>query len=169
MATARRVRGRWHWLLTLITWILAFGLTGVLIAVLAGTTVRVYRSISGPSAAPTIRKDVDCSPSSAVPCTEREARLALQAKVDSGTVPVHPTVQENINRIDDYSSRIIEANDVKVKAEAEKDKAKWEQERYRELQRELQARRSAPAPASRGAVNCDSSPWARATCDKLMR
>ncbi len=104
-----------------------------------------------------------------MPCTEREARLALQAKVDSGTVPVHPTAQENIARIDDYASRIIEANTEKVKSGAEKDKAKWEQERYRELQRELQARQTAPAPATRGTVSCDSSPWARATCDKLMR
>ena len=116
MATTRRARGSWHWLVTVIAWILGLGLTGILIAVLAGTTVRVYRSISGPSAASTVRKDVDCSPSSAVPCTEREARLALQAKVDSGTVPVHPTAPENVSRIDDYASRIIEANTEKVKS-----------------------------------------------------
>src|SRR4030042_579743 len=131
MATTRRARGSWHWLVTVIAWILGLGLTGILIAVLAGTTVRLYRSISGPSVVSTVRKGVACRPPPAGPCTEREARLALQAKVDSGTVPVHPTVQENVSRIDDYASRIIEANTEKAKSAAEKDKAKWAQERYR--------------------------------------
>jgi len=169
MATTRRARSSWHWLLTIIAWISAIGVGCVIVAFLAGASVRVYRSLSGPTDTSTVQKNTDCSPSSAVPCTEREARLALQAKVDSGTVPVHLTTTENIAKLDAYSAQVIEANTAKVKADAEKEKARWEQERYQELQRELQAQGSASTPRQTGAISCDSSAWARSTCDRLMR
>jgi len=172
MATTRRTATRvWPLPLTILAWIVGIGLGAIVIALLVGLTVRVYRSVSGPEKAPVRQKALDCSPSSTEACTEREARLALQAQVDSGVLPVHPSMESRLQQHDEYSARVIEANTVKAKAEAEKNKAEWEQKRYRDLQQELAARRNpAAAPISRETGGpCDRDPARQRICDMLSR
>lgn len=173
MATTRRTAtSRWPLLLTILGWVAGIAVTAIVIAVAVGLTVRIYRSVSGPTAVvASVQKSLDCSPTSTEACTEREARLALQAKVDSGVLPVHSAVESRLQQQDEYAARVLEANTVKAKAEAEKAKAEWEQNRLREIQAELAAQRTPRSqPTSRGTgIPCDRDAGTQRVCDMLSR
>lgn len=158
----------WPFLLVLLSWTLVLCVVGVMTFTAITGCVWLYRTVTGPvrqAEQVVVPKSPDCGPTSTTPCTEREARLQLQAEVDSFA---KPTVQQHLEEIRIQERNYTDARIERAKARFEQEKAQWERERYREEREALRQFAPAPvAPAQRSDVSCNESAAARRWCDQM--
>jgi hypothetical protein len=125
MPSARRnVMKNWWLPFRIAGWASILGVTVLAVVFFAAVSARLWTEVTDRGSAPTAAASrtaiADCGPTSVTPCSEREARLQLQAVNDIAYFKVNPTA----------GKMILEAEIAKARAEVEMEKAQWLQQQY---------------------------------------